>query len=63
MKALHDLVQSGKVLYIGVSNMRLAELAEMQMIAVKNNWTKTAAWQRENRVRDGADDASFAAHE
>lgn len=39
MKALHDLVQSGKIRYIGASNHHLWQLAEMNAIAEKNNWT------------------------
>ncbi|KAJ7581116.1 Aldo/keto reductase [Mycena floridula] len=39
MKALHDLVHSGKVHYIGASNMHLFELAEMNNVAEKNGWT------------------------
>ncbi|KAJ7209299.1 Aldo/keto reductase [Mycena pura] len=39
MKALHDLVESGKVRYIGASNVHLWEFAEMNSIAEKNRWT------------------------
>ncbi|KAJ3538644.1 hypothetical protein NM208_g5813 [Fusarium decemcellulare] len=40
MKALHDLVQSGKVRYIGASAMLATQFAQMQFIAEKNGWTK-----------------------
>jgi aryl-alcohol dehydrogenase-like predicted oxidoreductase len=40
MKALHDLVQAGKVRYIGASSMWATEFAQLQFIAEKNGWTK-----------------------
>lgn len=40
MKALHDLVQSGKVNYIGASSMWAYRFAMMQFVAEKNGWTK-----------------------
>lgn len=40
MKALHDLVQSGKVRYIGSSSMLATRFARMQFVAEKNGWTK-----------------------
>lgn len=45
MKALHDLVESGKVRYIGASNMWTWELVTYQAIAEKHNWTKFVAMQ------------------
>lgn len=45
MKALHDLVESGKVRYIGASNMWTWELATYQAVAEKHNWTKFVAMQ------------------
>ncbi|KAK2799373.1 hypothetical protein FQN50_008479 [Emmonsiellopsis sp. PD_5] len=45
MKALHDLVQSGKVLYIGASSMWAYQFARMQFIAEKNGWTKFVSMQ------------------
>ncbi|KAJ6590867.1 Aldo/keto reductase [Mycena sp. CBHHK59/15] len=50
MKALHDLVQSGKVRYIGASNIHLWELAEMNNIADKNHWTTFACVQVEHSL-------------
>ena len=47
MKALHDLVQSGKVRYIGASSMRAWQFVEMQSVAEKNGWTKFVSMQNE----------------
>lgn len=45
MKALHDLVQSGKVRYIGASSMWAYQFAKMQNVAEKYNWTKFVSMQ------------------
>lgn len=45
MKALHDLVQAGKVHYIGASSMWTYQFAQMQFIAEKNGWTKFVSMQ------------------
>ncbi|PKS07898.1 hypothetical protein jhhlp_006506 [Lomentospora prolificans] len=45
MKALHDLVQSGKVRYIGASSMWATEFARLQFTAEKNGWTKFVSMQ------------------
>ncbi|KAH6659030.1 NADP-dependent oxidoreductase domain-containing protein [Truncatella angustata] len=45
MKALHDLVQSGKVRYIGASSMWTYQFAKMQSVAEKHNWTKFVSMQ------------------
>uniref|UniRef100_A0A060TBM4 ARAD1B09284p n=1 Tax=Blastobotrys adeninivorans TaxID=409370 RepID=A0A060TBM4_BLAAD len=45
MEALHDLVKSGKVRYIGASTMRATEFAQLQFIAEKNGWTKFISMQ------------------
>lgn len=45
MKALHDLVQSGKVHYIGASSMWATQFARMQSVAEKNGWTKFISMQ------------------
>ncbi|KAH8832472.1 NADP-dependent oxidoreductase domain-containing protein [Flagelloscypha sp. PMI_526] len=47
MKALHDLVQSGKVRYIGASSMRTWQFALMNQVAEKNGWTKFSSMQDE----------------
>lgn len=39
MKALHDLVQMGKVLYLGASSMYCWQFARLQYAAKINNWT------------------------
>lgn len=45
MKALHDLVEAGKVHYIGASSMWATQFAQMQFIAEKNGWTKFISMQ------------------
>ena len=45
MKALHDLVQMGKVHYIGASSMWATDFARMQFVAEKNGWTKFVSMQ------------------
>ncbi|KAF3909004.1 hypothetical protein ABW21_db0200986 [Orbilia brochopaga] len=45
MKALHDLVQSGKVRYIGASSMWATQFARMQFVAETNGWTKFVSMQ------------------
>ncbi|KAI6086863.1 Aldo/keto reductase [Hypoxylon rubiginosum] len=45
MKALHDLVQAGKVRYIGASSMWATQFAQMQFAAEKNGWTKFVSMQ------------------
>jgi len=47
MKALHDLVESGKVRYIGASSMRCWEFAHLNEVAEKNGWTKFVSMQDE----------------
>ncbi|KAK1767932.1 aldo/keto reductase [Phialemonium atrogriseum] len=47
MKALHDLVQSGKVRYIGASSMWATQLARMQFVAERNGWTKFVSMQNQ----------------
>ena len=50
MKALHDLVQSGKVRYIGASNLKTWQLAEMTSIAERNGWTTFVSVQVEHSL-------------
>ncbi|KAH8695287.1 NADP-dependent oxidoreductase domain-containing protein [Talaromyces proteolyticus] len=45
MKALHDLVQAGKVRYLGASSMWATQFAQLQFIAERNNWTKFISMQ------------------
>uniref|UniRef100_A0A060SXC3 ARAD1A12100p n=1 Tax=Blastobotrys adeninivorans TaxID=409370 RepID=A0A060SXC3_BLAAD len=45
MEALHDIVKSGKVRYIGASSMRATEFAQLQFTAEKHGWTKFISMQ------------------
>lgn len=45
MEALHDLVKSGKVRYIGASSMWAYQFASMQYCAEKHGWTKFVSMQ------------------
>lgn len=45
MKALHDLVQAGKVLYLGASAMYTWQFQKAQYIAEKNGWTTFSVMQ------------------
>ncbi|KAJ7697864.1 NADP-dependent oxidoreductase domain-containing protein [Mycena rosella] len=47
MRALHDLVVSGKVRYIGASSMRAWRFSEMNHVAEKNGWTQFVSMQGE----------------
>ncbi|EMD33851.1 hypothetical protein CERSUDRAFT_117380 [Gelatoporia subvermispora B] len=47
MKALHDLIQSGKVRYIGASSMRCWQFALLNEVAALNGWTKFVSMQDE----------------
>ncbi|KAG2139228.1 NADP-dependent oxidoreductase domain-containing protein [Suillus clintonianus] len=47
MKALHDLVQSGKVRYIGASSMRCWQFAMLNDTAARYGWTKFVSMQDE----------------
>jgi aryl-alcohol dehydrogenase (NADP+) len=45
MEALHDLVKSGKVRYIGASSMYAWQFAQAQHVAERNGWTRFIAMQ------------------
>ncbi|KAI6008441.1 NADP-dependent oxidoreductase domain-containing protein [Pisolithus marmoratus] len=47
MKALHDIVQSGKARYIGASSMRCWQFALLNEVAEKHGWTKFVSMQEE----------------
>ena len=47
MKALHDLVESGKVRYIGASSMWTWQFSELNHVAEMHNWTKFVSMQSE----------------
>lgn len=51
MKALHDLIQSGKVRYIGASSMWAYQLATLQFTAERNGWTKLISMQNQYNLR------------
>ena len=45
MEALHDIVKSGKVLYLGASSMFAWQFAELQMTARAAGWTQFVSMQ------------------
>ena len=45
LEALHDLVKSGKVLYLGASSMFAWQFAELQHTAAANGWTQFVSMQ------------------
>lgn len=45
MEALHDVVKSGKALYLGASSMFAWQFTELQMLAQYNGWTKFISMQ------------------
>jgi aryl-alcohol dehydrogenase-like predicted oxidoreductase len=45
MRALHDLVRSGKVRYIGASSMWATQFARMQHCAERHGWTQFVSMQ------------------
>lgn len=45
MEALHDIVKSGKVRYIGASSMEAWRFAKMQHCADRNGWTRFVSMQ------------------
>lgn len=45
MEALHDVVKSGKVRYIGASSMYAWQFMKAQTVAEKNTWTKFVSMQ------------------
>ncbi|PGH17049.1 hypothetical protein AJ79_01433 [Helicocarpus griseus UAMH5409] len=47
MEALHDLVKSGKVRYIGASSMWTYQFAKMQFAAERRGWTKFVSMQNQ----------------
>ncbi|KZS97180.1 Aldo/keto reductase [Sistotremastrum niveocremeum HHB9708] len=47
MEALHDIVKSGKVRYIGASSMRTWQFVLMNSVAEKNGWTQFISMQNQ----------------
>jgi len=64
MRALDDTVRSGKVLYVGVSNMPAWVMAQCNTLADAHGWTPFAAQQIEYSLieRNAEDDLLPAAH-
>ncbi|KAI0354041.1 Aldo/keto reductase [Trametes cingulata] len=62
MKALHDLVQSGKVRYLGACNMRGWQFAEMQRVAEVNGWTQFVSMQVEYSLLYRVDELELLAY-
>jgi len=50
MKALHDLVTSGKVRYIGACNLRTWQFAQMNHVAEVKGWTEFISMQVEHSL-------------
>jgi aryl-alcohol dehydrogenase-like predicted oxidoreductase len=50
MKALHDLVQSGKIRYIGASSMYLWQFVKLQSAAERRGWTKFTVMQNHHNA-------------
>ncbi|TFK68102.1 Aldo keto reductase [Pluteus cervinus] len=50
MRALHDLVQSGKVRYLGASSMHTWQFAHLNHVAEKNGWTKFVVMEDEHSL-------------
>lgn len=50
MKALHDLVSAGKVRYLGASNLKAWQLAEMNSVAERHGWTQFISIQIEHSL-------------
>jgi len=47
LEALHDLVKSGKVRYIGASSMYAWQFVQMQYVADKHGWTRFVSMQNQ----------------
>ncbi|MDX8356421.1 aldo/keto reductase [Sphingopyxis terrae] len=45
MEALHDIVKSGRVRYLGASSMEAWRFAKMQQVAKENGWTRFVSMQ------------------
>jgi aryl-alcohol dehydrogenase-like predicted oxidoreductase len=50
MRALQDLIQAGKVRYIGASNIRAWQFIEMNNVAQLNGWTQFTSVQMEHSL-------------
>ncbi|KAG7820720.1 hypothetical protein KL928_000804 [Ogataea angusta] len=65
MEALHDVVKSGKALYIGASSMRAYQFIRLQNIAERHGWTKFVSMQSYYSLlyRDEEDELIAYCHE
>ncbi|KAI0314903.1 NADP-dependent oxidoreductase domain-containing protein [Amylostereum chailletii] len=59
MRALHDLVARGTVRYLGASNLRAWQLAEMNGIAEKRGWTPFSCVQVEHSLLSRSQEAEM----
>ncbi|THH19418.1 hypothetical protein EW146_g1765 [Bondarzewia mesenterica] len=62
MKALHDLVISGKVRYIGACNLKMWQFAEMNHVAERNGWTQFVSIQIEHSLLYRAEELEMLAY-
>ncbi|RDB15357.1 Versiconal hemiacetal acetate reductase [Hypsizygus marmoreus] len=62
MCALHDLVQSGKVRYLGASNVRAWQFIEMNNVAQLNRWTQFSCVQMEHSLLYRAEELELFAY-
>ncbi|KAF9269137.1 Aldo/keto reductase [Marasmius fiardii PR-910] len=62
MKALHDLVENGKVRYIGASSMRAWQFAHLNEVAARNGWTKFVSMQNEYSLLYREDEREMLAY-
>ncbi|KAJ3825476.1 Aldo/keto reductase [Lentinula raphanica] len=62
MCALNDLVRSGKVRYLGASNVRAWHFIEMNTIAERNGWTKFSCIQVEHSLLYRAEELELIAY-
>ncbi len=59
MRTLHDVVQSGKVRYIGASSMWAWEFSKAQYVAEMNGWTKFISMQNQYSLLMREDEAEM----
>jgi 1-deoxyxylulose-5-phosphate synthase len=50
MRALHEVVQAGKVRHVGVSSMYAWQFANAQRIAAAAGWTRFASMQNHDNL-------------
>ncbi|THH11763.1 hypothetical protein EW146_g7929 [Bondarzewia mesenterica] len=62
MRALHDLVLSGKVRYLGASNVRAWHFIEMNNVAQLNGWTQFSCVEMEHSLLYRAEERELFAY-